>query len=302
LLARPETSGLTIYDNFSSGREWHLAPHQADPRFRLVRGELADQDLLRKSLAGHDCVIHLASNPDIAKAATDPDIDYRQGTELTRHVLEAMRVCGAKKILYTSGSGVYGDQGETPTPEDFGPLNPVSTYGASKLAGEALISAYCHMFGLEGRIFRFANVIGGRQTHGVGLDFLKRLLADPTRLRILGDGTQSKSYIHVLDIMAAVLMVHERAAGPLTTHNVGTGDYITVNQIAELACEAAGLDPAKVVFERTGGRGGWKGDVPVMRLDTTRIQALGWRCQRGSVQAMRESLTEMLPLVREGRL
>ena len=146
---------------------------------------------------GHDVVIHLASNPDIARAATEPDIDFRQGTALTHNVVEAMRTTSAKRILYASGSGVYGDLGTVEASEDHGPLLPVSTYGASKLAGEALISCYAYMFGLSGCAFRFGNVVGPRQTHGVGFDFVRRLLADPRALRILGDGSQSKSYIHV---------------------------------------------------------------------------------------------------------
>src|SRR5262249_54403663 len=156
---------------------------------------------------------HLASNPDIAKAATDPDIDFREGTDLTRRVVEAMRCTGAKKILYASGSGVYGDLGETDAHEDYGPLIPVSTYGASKLAGEVLIASYAYMFDIVGRAFRFGNVVGPRQTHGVGFDFLRFLLHEPRRLRILGDGTQSKSYIHVDDVVNAVLLVAERAQG-----------------------------------------------------------------------------------------
>src|SRR6185437_9048915 len=148
---------------------------------------------------------HLASNPDIARAATEPEIDFYQGTVLTNNVVEAMRRAGVSRILYASGSGVYGEIGDTEAQEDFGPLIPVSTYGASKLAGEALISSYCSMFGLTACIFRFGNVVGPRQTHGVGFDFVRRLAADPTELRILGDGQQSKSYVHVSDVISAVL-------------------------------------------------------------------------------------------------
>src|SRR6267142_402838 len=184
LLARPETRRVTVIDNFSSGREWHLAECAKDSRFRLVRGDLLDLPLVRDSMAGHDTVFHFASNPDIAKAATDPDIDFRQGTELTRNVIESVRRCRVERVLYTSGSGIYGDLGETLMTEDLGPLVPVSTYAASKIAGEGLVCAYSHMFGMQSRIFRFANVVGGHQTHGVGYDFMLRLHSDPTRLRI----------------------------------------------------------------------------------------------------------------------
>lgn len=255
LLARESTRAVTVLDNFSSGREWHVQPFMSDPRFKLIRGELHDLNLVEKSVEGHDCVIHFASNPDIAKAATDPDIDYRQGTELTRSVVEAARIHQVSTVLYTSGSGVYGDLGETLLTEDLGPLEPISTYASSKIAGEAMICSYAHMFGFEARAFRFANVVGPHQTHGVGYDFVLRLLKDPTRLRILGDGKQSKSYIYVDDVVSAMLLALDKAQGVYQVYNVGTGDYITVNEIAELAVEVLGLPAGSVDFERTGGIG-----------------------------------------------
>ena len=174
--------------------------------FKWYMATCGDLGPLTAAMDGHHVVIHLASNPDIARAATDPDIDFRQGTCLTNNVLEAMRLSGTMNILYASGSGVYGELGELEASEDHGPLIPISTYAASKLAGETLISAYCYMFELSARVFRFGNVVGPRQTHGVGFDFLRRLLSDPSKLRILGDGTQSKSYIHVHDVVEAVLL------------------------------------------------------------------------------------------------
>src|SRR5262249_37037113 len=151
-----------------------------------------------------------------------PDIDFREGTELSNNVVEAMRASGARTILYASGSGVYGDLGELEVDEDRGPLTPISTYGASKLAGEALIRSYCHMFDFTGRVFRFGNVVGPRQTHGVGFDFLRKLLKDPRRLCILGDGSQSKSYIHVRDVVEGVLLASQRSAGQFAVYNVAT--------------------------------------------------------------------------------
>ena len=203
-----------------------------------------------------------------------------------------MRVTETSWLLYASGSGVYGDLGELEAAEDHGPLLPVSTYGASKLAGEALISSYCAMFGLRACAFRFGNVVGPRQTHGVGFDFVRRLREDPSRLRILGDGSQSKSYIHVEDVVNAVLTAHQRSAKPYEVFNVATGDYITVTEIAELAVEITGA--ICCVFEYTGGDRGWKGDVPVVRLNTDRIQSLGWRCSRGSRQALHDSMCALL--------
>ena len=294
LLSSDSVERATIFDNFSSGRDWHIKDHQSDPRLRVVKGDAKDREGIRSAMDGHDVVIHLASNPDIARAAIEPEIDFREGTVLTQNVVEAMRTSSCKRILYTSGSGVYGDLGEIEAGEDYGPLIPISTYAASKLAGEALISAYCHMFGLSACVFRFANVVGPRQTHGVGYDFVRRLHADPTHLRILGDGNQSKSYIHVSDVVEAMLMANEKTTKPYEVYNVASGDYVTVREIADLAVECLGLKPENVRYEFTGGRGGWKGDVPVVRFDIRRILALGWKPKMGSRAALRDSLVSMI--------
>ncbi len=301
LIADPSVMAVTLFDNFSSGREWHSEKHLGDRRLTLVRGDAGDLRQLTRAMAGHEVVIHLASNPDIARAATEPEIDFYQGTLLTNNVVEAMRRNGARRILYASGSGVYGDLGALEVDEDYGPLLPISTYGASKLAGEALIAAYCAMFDLTGCAFRFANVVGPRQTHGVGYDFVRRLLVDPTRLAIMGDGSQSKSYIHVSDIVAAVLHAARYSPAAFDTYNVATGDYITVTEIAELAVECLGL-PAPPRFEYSGGNRGWKGDVPVVRLNTDRIRRLGWTCRRGSREAFRLSLLALIEDARAGRI
>jgi UDP-glucose 4-epimerase len=291
LLSDHGTKAVTIYDNFSSGREWHYEHHRKDSRLSVVRADLKDSSILWEAMRGHDVAIHLASNPDIARAATDPGIDFHEGTFLTQQVLEAMRITGTPKLLYASGSGVYGDLGEWEIAEDHGPLLPVSTYGASKLA---MISSYCAMFDLRACAFRFGNVVGSRQTHGVGFDFIRRLRDDPSHLRILGDGSQSKSYIHVEDVLNAVLLAHKTVAKPYEVFNVATGDYITVTEIAKLAVENAGLAPGRVRFDYTGGGRGWKGDIPVVRLNTDRIKSLGWKCSRTSRQALCVSMRALL--------
>jgi UDP-glucose 4-epimerase len=301
LLASEATQKLTVYDNFSSGREWHLAAHQADPRLSVVRKDVRELDALAAAMDGHDTVIHLASNPDIARAMTDPAVDFDQGTLLTHHVAEAARRTGVRMVLYASGSGVYGDLGQHEAAEDHGPLIPVSTYGASKLAGEALLASYAAMFGLTARAFRFGNVVGPRQTHGVGFDFIRRLLADPHCLRILGDGRQSKSYIHVDDVVEAVLQAAHQASGSYAVFNVATGDYVTVTEIAELAMEVVGLPAGSTRFDYTGGDRGWRGDVPVVRINTDRIRALGWKNERTGRQALRASMESMLADARDGR-
>jgi UDP-glucose 4-epimerase len=304
LLGESDDHQVTIYDNFSSGRHWHFADHAGVARLRVITGEVADLAALTEAMAGHHVVIHLASNPDIARAAQEPDIDFHEGTALTQNVIEAMRRAAVPKILYASGSGVYGDLGEIEANEDFGPLVPISTYGASKLASEAMIAAYCHMFGMVGRSFRFGNVVGARQTHGVGFDFLRRLVADGARLPILGDGWQSKSYIHVSDVIDAVLQVDRNPDIDVVyqVYNVATLDYVTVREIAALAIEVAGLKADAVELLFTGGDRGWKGDVPVVRINSDRIRATGWTERYSAHQAIRRSLEEMLPDVRYRRL
>jgi len=286
---------VTLFDNFSSGREWHFEQHCArgDKRLHIVRGDVNDLEALTQAMRDHDVVIHLASNPDIARAATEPEIDFRQGTVLTNNVVEAMRRTGVSRLVYASGSGVYGDQGAAAPDEDHGPLMPISTYGASKLAGEALIASYCAMFGFTACAFRFGNVVGARQTHGVGFDFIRRLCVDPTRLQILGDGRQSKTYVHVSDVVDAVLAAQQLAKGGFSVFNVGTGDAVTVTEIAEMAVDCLGLADTPR-FQYTGGDRGWKGDVPVVRLDTKKIRSLGWQPKLNSRQAVYQSLKELI--------
>lgn len=288
LLARPD-SEVVVYDNFSSGRAWHLPEN---PRLKVVRGDLKDLPALRKAIAGSDVVFHFASNPDIAKAANQPDIDFWEGTYLTQNLLEAMRTQGVAKLIYASGSGIYGDTGEVPVSEETTPLLPISTYGASKLACEALIGSYVHMFGLQGVAFRFANVVGPRQTHGVAYDFILRLLKAPNRLEILGDGRQSKSYIHVDDVLDALLLLHDSGWRGFDFFNVATEDYLTVREIAQIVVARLGLTAVDFVF--AGGDRGWKGDVPVVRFDTTKIRQKGWANQRSTVQAMTDSIDSII--------
>src|ERR1043166_1470722 len=207
LLGTEGTDKVVVYDNFTSGQRSYLQALMSDRRLSVVEADLKEAGPLLEAMAGCDTVFHLAANPDIVKAITQPDIDFWEGTYLTQNVLEAMRQTGATRIFYTSGSGVYGEDPAVDFAESHGPCIPISTYGASKLASESLIAAYCHMFGLGARVFRFANVVGPRQTHGVGYDFIRRLKSDPTTLRILGDGTQKKSYIHVDDVLDAIFLV-----------------------------------------------------------------------------------------------
>ncbi|MFT4112203.1 NAD-dependent epimerase/dehydratase family protein [Silvibacterium sp.] len=293
LLSEESTESVTVFDNFRTGRHWHLQQHLdgGNPRFQLLRGEVHDAPLLRQAMEEHDVVIHLASNADIARAAREPEIDFREGTELTQRVVETARQCGVPRLLYASGSGVYGDAGTRVLREEDASLAPASTYGASKIAGEALIASYCAMFDMTACAFRFANVVGARQTHGVGYDFLRRLQQDPAQLRVLGDGRQSKSYVHVSDVVEAVLLAEARSSERYAVFNVSPEDGITVTEIAEMAAKALGARPS---LTYTGGDRGWKGDVPVVRLDCTKLRNLGWRSKHTSWEAIQKSLEEML--------
>lgn len=287
LLAR-EDNEVVVFDNFASGSISYLEDLLDDPRMTLIEGDLKESRNVIESMRGVDHVYLFAANPDIAAAVDDPGIDFWQGTFLTHNVIEAMRVNGVPRITYASGSGVYGDLGAHEVDEAFGPLIPISTYGASKLGCEALLAAYSHMFGIHAVAFRFANAVGARQTHGVTYDFVRYLQEDPTELRILGDGSQSKSYIHVSDVVSAMLTLTDRGWSGFDVFNAGTGDYVTVAEIADLVVERMGL--AGVRYSYTGGSRGWKGDVPVVRFRSDKLACLGWRCRHSSTEALVDSI------------
>lgn len=254
--------------------------------------DLLDFAKLKKSIKNHDFVFHLASNPDISKSEKNPRLDLDQGVFATFNVLEAMRCNNIKKIAYTSGSGVYGDQGIKYTKENFGPLLPISMYGASKLACEGLISAFCHMYDMQSWIFRPANIVGRRQTHGVGYDFVKKLRNNPEELTILGDGTQSKSYLYIDDLIDALLLAIKKANNKVNLFNLASDGFTDVKTIAKIVAEEMGLKNVK--FKYTGGSKGWKGDVPKVRLDTSKIKNLGWQPKFTSKQAIRKSIKDLL--------
>ncbi len=283
---------VCVYDNFSSGQRWHLEEVLTDKRLSIITGDVKDLPLLSGSMKDSDVVYHFASNPDIAKAVTQPDIDFWEGTYLTNNVLEAMRVNHVKQLLYASGSGVYGDTGQQFVHEDHYPMLPISTYGASKLACEALIHSYCYMFGINASAFRFANVVGPNQTHGVGYDFINKLRQNPQELTILGDGTQDKSYIFVSDVIQAIRLLEKKALAGFSYYNVATMDSITVTDIAKIVMSIMNIKDAKLLY--TGGDRGWKGDVPVIRLKSEKIRSLGWTNEFTTAEAIERSVTSMV--------
>lgn len=283
---------VSVVDNFCSGSIELLGGLVDNPSLRIFECDVEKTMDLVSAIQDSRIVIHLASNPDIAKAASNPRIDFTQGTLLTESVVEASRIGGIKKILYASGSGVYGDAGTEVLTENS-QLRPISTYGASKLAGEALLASYAYMFGIRATAFRFANVVGPRQTHGVGYDFVRRLSLNTQELTILGDGRQEKSYVHVTDVVEAVLSFTEIDEPKFDVYNISTRDTLTVNQIAEIAMDVLNIDTSNIKLNYTGGSRGWKADVPVVKLDPSKIEGTGWRPHYNSRSAMHASILAM---------
>jgi UDP-glucose 4-epimerase len=240
----------------------------------LVRGDTLHQAALAAAMAGAEVVFHLAANADVRFGTEHPSKDLQQNTIATFNVLEAMRAAGVKRIAFSSTGSVYGEATVVPTPEDAPFPVQTSLYGASKVAGECLIQAYAEGFGFEGYIFRFVSILGERYTHGHVFDFCRSLLADPTRLRVLGDGTQRKSYLYVQDCISAILFALEHAKGRVNVFNLGTDEYCRVTDSIGWITERLGVRPA---FDFTGGDRGWIGDNPFIFLDTRRIRDLGWR-------------------------
>jgi UDP-glucose 4-epimerase len=283
---------VSVIDNFCSGSLALLGDSITNSNLKIFECDVENTTDLAGAIRGSRVVIHLASNPDIAKAATEPRIDFMQGTVLTESVVEASRLSEVQKILYASGSGVYGDVGSEILTEQS-QLNPISTYGASKLAGEALLASYAYMFGIQAVAFRFANVVGPRQTHGVGYDFLRRLLINSQELTILGNGLQDKSYVHVSDVVRAVLSFADSKSPTFDFFNISTRDSLNVNQIASIVFDVLGLNPSTVQVNYTGGDRGWKADVPIVKLDPSKIEATGWAPNFTSYSAMCDAIASM---------
>lgn len=289
---------ITVYDDLSSGRKEFIAPFVKSGRVRFIRADILDTRTLHKALKGHDLVFHLAANPDIRHGIEETDTDLRLGTLSTYCILEGMRREGVPRIAFASSSVVYGEPTLYPTPEDYGPLQPLSLYGASKLACEGLLTAFSHTFGIESFIFRFANIVGGHTTHGVLHDFRKKLLADPEVLVVLGDGKQRKSYLLVDDCVDAMLFVLRRFRGKKTgvegvTHvlNLGSGDQVSIAEIARIVAGTFGTARTRIRY--TGGKRGWRGDVPTMQLDVSRVNRLGWHARFRSREAVETAVRRM---------
>jgi len=297
---------VRVVDNLSSGSLENVKGWLSNSRFDFVRGDLKDLAVAEKAVDGVEVVFHLAANPEVRVAEVDPSIHFRENLLTTFNVLEAMRKSEtAGLIVFFSSSTVYGEPDSFPTCEDYGPLLPISVYGASKLGCESLVSAYCHTFGVRGLVFRLANVVGGRSTHGVIVDFVRKLRENPRELEILGDGKQSKSYLHVKDCVDAVFIalrhfLDEKKA--LEVYNLGSLDKVDVKRIAEIVSKEMGLQDLEFRFTGgvNGGRG-WMGDVKTMLLSADKLLSLGWRPRFNSEEAVRLSCREFLRSVDKGR-
>jgi UDP-glucose 4-epimerase len=261
------------YDNFSTGLDPHLQSARQNPNFTLFREDVLDRQALTRAMSGCDLVFHLAANADVRFGTRHPQKDLEQNTMATFNVLEAMRVNGIKRIAYSSTGSVYGEPKIFPTPEEAPFPTQTSLYGASKLAGEGLIEAYCEGFGIQGFIFRFVSILGERYTHGHVFDFFKALRSNPDQLEVLGDGHQRKSYLYVQDCLDAMLLAIQESAAQINIFNLGTDEYCEVNDSITWITGKLGLNPRR---SYSGGTRGWVGDSPFIFLDCKRIRALGW--------------------------
>ena len=284
-------SDVRVIDNLSSGRREHLVPSRSGKEAQLTVADLKEPETYVSVFRGATTVWHLATNPDIRRGLSEPGLDLEEGTRATFHVLEAMRRYDVPNVVFSSSSVVYGHPTVFPTPEEYGPLQPESLYGAAKLAAEGLLSAYAHSYGMTAHIFRFANIIGPNMTHGILPDFFEKLRRDPTRLEVLGDGRQSKSYLRTEDCVDGMLLATERARERVNLLNLGNVDQISAREIGEKVALAHG---GHARLEFTGGDRGWTGDVPVQLLSIRRIEGLGWKPRWNSAEAVDHTIDEMM--------
>ena len=280
---------VRVLDNLSAGKEEFIERHFSNPNFEFFKTDLLKGDI-DEYFKEIDRVFHLAANPEVRIGAENTRIDLEQNVLVTHNVLEAMRKERVKSIVFTSSSTVYGEA-DIPTPENYTPLRPISLYGASKLACESMISAYCHTFGINAVVLRLANVIGKRSTHGVTRNFVDGLKKNPDELKILGNGLQNKSYIYITDFIKVMLLAVDNSEKPFDVFNIGSEDQVDVRRIAEIVSQEMGLNPK---FAFAGGNRGWKGDIPVMLLDISKIKKLGWKPEYSSEEAVRKTAGDLL--------
>lgn len=276
---------VIVLDNLSSGKESFLSHH--GDKVNLIRADITSLEEIKEHFSGVDFVYHLAANPDIRLGTRVTDTDLKQGTIATYNVLESMRIHGVKNIAFASSSVVYGENAPMPTPENYGPCLPISLYGASKQAGEGLISSWCGTFDHKAWIFRFANIIGARGTHGVIFDFIHKLKKTPDNLEVLGNGRQEKSYMEVGDCVNAILHCIDNFDEKVNLVNLGSVDTASVTNIAEVVIEETGYKSAEISY--TGGDRGWAGDIPRAMLAIDKLRASGFEPTFNSVESIRQT-------------
>ena len=290
---RARGADVSVFDNLTAGTLENIATWRRGAAFNFIEGDLLNgSDLAKLEKNLFETVFHFAANPEVRIGLTDPTVHFQQNVVATHNLLECIRKAGNKPTLvFASTSTVFGDPARMPTPEDYAPLKPISTYGASKLACEALISAYAYTYGFKAIIYRLANIVGPRSKHGVIYDFIHKLQADPKELEILGDGTQNKSYLYVTDCVEAMLLGLERTKSQVEIYNIGSEDQTTVKALAEIVVEEMRLKNVRFKFTDgvDGGRG-WKGDVKNMLLDINKIKKLGWKPKLNTEQAIRKAV------------
>jgi UDP-glucose 4-epimerase len=288
-----QEANVCVFDNLTAGTLQNFKQWRTNPNLTFIKGDLVNSaDLARMEKTRFETVFHLAANPEVRIGSTNPDIHFQQNIVTTHNLLEFLRKTGnSSTLIFTSTSTVYGEPTKMPTPEDYAPLKPISTYGASKLACEALISAYAYTYGFNAIIYRLANIVGPRSKHGVIYDFIQKLKVNPEKLEILGDGTQNKSYLYVTDCVEAMLLGQEKTRNQVEIYNIGSEDQTRVKTIAEIVAEEMGLQ--NVEFKFTGGVDGgrgWKGDVKNMLLDISKIKTLGWKPKHNTQQTIKKAI------------
>ncbi|HEU4888917.1 MAG TPA: NAD-dependent epimerase/dehydratase family protein [Thermoanaerobaculia bacterium] len=293
-----EVAGI---DNFFLGKRAYVHEH---PRFEFHEMDLLDLDRVIAVMESFrpDRVWHLAANSDISFGTKYTDFDLKGGTLVTYNVLEAMRRTGVKEIVFSSSGAVYGEPTVMPTPENYGPILPISLYAASKVACESLITAYAHNYDITAWIYRFGNIVGPNPTHGVIHDFVLRLREEPTRLTVLGDGTQAKPYVYVEDTLDGMEFGIAHAHDHVNVYNLAVDDQTSVREITDWTIEAMGIDRDKIDVQYGDSPRGWRGDVPQVKLDTRRMTALGWRPKLSSREAVRQSIADTVAQFKDGPL
>ena len=287
-----EDNTVTAYDNLSSGKRRWIEHLDSNPRFTFIQADLLELDTLKRAVRGYDIVIHLAANTDIPIGKSNPRIDLENCIIATFNVLEAMQANSVPRIIFASSSTVFGETSVRPTPETIGPLLPLSLYGAGKLAGEGLISAYCHLFNMQAWIFRFSNVLGDRIGHGAIYDFIHKLRQNSRELEILGDGNQEKNYFMVEDCIEGIFVAFQHSDKQCDVFNLSGDSTIKVTDIAHIVVEEMGLKD--VHFKYTGEDRGWPGDVPQVQFDTSKMRKLGWTPKYTSEEAIRMTTRHLL--------